>query len=216
MLTGRQVFYHQIHEFHLWSLLHHHRLNFNACPSQCYLLSSCKLQEVYFVYFCSNFSNFCQKQPKVLRTINCCMHRLYISSFLILLQARQNLPKFYKLMINCVLKYISIDYGVMYKAFNSGFSFRNIKSSKGYLLDFYFWNQMSSVFSAYLLGQLPELPPGFPPITPQMRAAILSLGPPPVMRMPSHSLLPPSQRFPFVQQPSHLMFVFSYSCKIQY
>ncbi|EFO22422.1 hypothetical protein LOAG_06065 [Loa loa] len=53
---------------------------------------------------------------------------------------------------------------------------------------------------AHLLGQLPELPPGFPPITPQMRAAILSLGPPPMMRMPSHPMLPP---FPFVQQPSH-------------
>ncbi|KAL3993969.1 Topoisomerase II-associated protein PAT1 family protein [Acanthocheilonema viteae] len=53
---------------------------------------------------------------------------------------------------------------------------------------------------AYLLGQLPELPPGFPPITPQMRAAILSLGPPPVMRMPSHPMLPP---FPFAQQSSH-------------
>ncbi|VDM07601.1 unnamed protein product [Wuchereria bancrofti] len=55
---------------------------------------------------------------------------------------------------------------------------------------------------AHLLGQLPELPPGFPPITPQMRAAILSLGPPPMMRMPSHPLLPP---FPFMQQPSHIM-----------
>ncbi|EJW71826.1 hypothetical protein WUBG_17261, partial [Wuchereria bancrofti] len=54
---------------------------------------------------------------------------------------------------------------------------------------------------AHLLGQLPELPPGFPPITPQMRAAILSLGPPPMMRMPSHPLLPP---FPFMQQPSHI------------
>ncbi|KAM3719806.1 Protein PAT1 [Dirofilaria immitis] len=52
---------------------------------------------------------------------------------------------------------------------------------------------------AHLLGHLPELPPGFPPITPQMRAAILSLGPPPVMRMPSHVMLPP---FPFMQQSS--------------
>ncbi|CAG9540358.1 unnamed protein product [Cercopithifilaria johnstoni] len=55
---------------------------------------------------------------------------------------------------------------------------------------------------AYLLGQLPELPPGFPPITPQMRAAILSLRPPPMMRMPSRLMLPP---FPFAQQSSHLM-----------
>uniref|UniRef100_A0A0R3RG75 PAT1 domain-containing protein n=1 Tax=Elaeophora elaphi TaxID=1147741 RepID=A0A0R3RG75_9BILA len=53
---------------------------------------------------------------------------------------------------------------------------------------------------AHLLGQLPELPPGFPPITPQMRAAILSMGPPPMIRMPSRPMLPP---FPFVQQPSH-------------
>ncbi|MCP9261324.1 hypothetical protein DINM_004699 [Dirofilaria immitis] len=57
---------------------------------------------------------------------------------------------------------------------------------------------------AHLLGHLPELPPGFPPITPQMRAAILSLGPPPVMRMPSHVMLPP---FPFMQQSSQLMSV---------
>ncbi|VDK88129.1 unnamed protein product, partial [Litomosoides sigmodontis] len=54
----------------------------------------------------------------------------------------------------------------------------------------------------HLLGELPELPPGFPPITPQMRAAILSLRPPPMMRMPSHPILPP---FPLAQQPSHPM-----------
>ncbi|VDN05568.1 unnamed protein product [Thelazia callipaeda] len=43
-----------------------------------------------------------------------------------------------------------------------------------------------------LRGHLPEIPPGFPPVTPQIRAAVLAqLMPPPFLRMPSASMLPP-------------------------
>ncbi|VDO44493.1 unnamed protein product [Onchocerca flexuosa] len=60
--------------------------------------------------------------------------------------------------------------------------------------------ELKFLFISHLPGQLPDPPPGFPPITPQMRAAILPVGPPRIM--PSHRMLPP---FPFMQQPPHLI-----------
>lgn len=66
----------------------------------------------------------------------------------------------------------------------------------------------ANILRAHLMGQLPELPPGFPPIPPQMRAAFLATSAPgPMQRPPPPPVIgaPPPQMPSVMAPPFHLL-----------